>query len=84
MWWGKRISFESLQNTILSPAMWLLKQQMLMRLVFVTLFQNSNPKGTKKEKREKDLISYCEEGELGKKKRRKVGMNAAILEKFVP
>lgn len=46
--WGKRISFESLQNTILSPAMWVLKLEMLMRLVFVTLSQNSNPKGSKK------------------------------------
>lgn len=64
MWWGKRISFESLQNTILSPAMWVLKQQMLMRLVFVTLFQNSNPKGNKK-----DLISCGKTGKVEFKKK---------------
>lgn len=55
--------------------MWVLKQQMLMRLVFVTLFQNSNPEGNKK-----DLISCGKMGNVELKKKRRRWMQSVHVQ----
>lgn len=82
MWTTRRKEAESygevrgfpLNHSILSPAMCILKQQMLMRLVFVTLFQNSNPRGNKK-----DLISIGKIAKVEFEKRREIGMQSVYF-----